>query len=60
MIPIHKITGRLSNLMFITAAHYTRCRDLGEHFFVQDEKYFEKYKDEIKSIFGSGIAALGE
>jgi len=55
MVPIHKIIGRLSNQMFITAAHYVRCRETGEHFFAQDEKYFEKYKDEIKQIFGGGI-----
>jgi len=55
MIPIHKIQGRLSNQMFILAAHYARCRETGEHFFVQDEKYFEKYKDEIKQMFSGGI-----
>ena len=41
--------------MFITAAHYARCRKEGIHFFVQDEKYFEEYKDEIKQIFSEGI-----
>ncbi len=55
MVPIHLITGRLSNQMFLTAAHYARCRETGEHFFVQNEKYFEKYKNEIKQMFGSGI-----
>lgn len=56
MVPIHLIQGRLSNQMFILAAHYTRCRDENIHFFVQDEKYFEKYKEDIKRIFGGGIA----
>lgn len=55
MIDITKITGRLSNLMFITAAHYARCRESGEHFFVQDEKYFEPYKAEIVKIFSDGV-----
>lgn len=55
MIPIHKIQGRLSNQMFILAAHYARCRETGEHFFVQDEKYFAPYKDEIKKMFSDGI-----
>lgn len=55
MLPIHKIIGRLSNQMFLTAAHYSRCRETGDHFFVQDEKYFEKYKDEIKQMFSEGI-----
>ena len=55
MQKIHQIWGRLSNQMFILAAHYARCREEGIHFFVQDEKYFEKYKDEIKQMFGIGI-----
>lgn len=55
MIPIHKIWGRLGNQLFILAAHYARCRDSGEHFFVQDIKYFEKYQDEIKQMFSEGI-----
>jgi hypothetical protein len=41
--------------MFLTAAHYARCKETGEHFFVQDEKYFEKYKEEIKAMFSPGI-----
>jgi hypothetical protein len=55
MIPIHNLIGRLSNQMFITAAHYARCQETGEHFFVQDEKYFEKYKEQIKNLFSAGI-----
>lgn len=55
MVPIHKIMGRLSNQMFILAAHYARCREESTHFFVQDEKYFSKYADEIKQLFGAGI-----
>jgi len=56
VIPIHKLIGRLSNQMFITAAHYARCRQTGEHFFVQDEKYFEPYKSEIIEMFSAGIS----
>lgn len=55
MIPIHKLIGRLSNQMFLTAAHYARCKETEEHFFVQDEKYFAKYKYEIKELFSAGI-----
>lgn len=55
MTPIHKIIGRLSNQMFLTAAHYARCKESGEHFFVQDEKYFAKYKDDIKQMFSDDI-----
>ncbi len=56
MVEIHKIIGRLSNQMFITASHYARCMETGDHFFVQDEKYFEKYKFEIRQMFSAGIA----
>lgn len=55
MLPIHKIMGRLSNQMFILAAHFTWSAESGEPFFVQDEKYFEKYKDQIKQMFSEGI-----
>lgn len=55
MVEIHKIWGRLGNQMFILASHYTRTRDNGEHFFVQDEKHFEKYKDDIKAMFSGNI-----
>lgn len=55
MVEIEKLWGRLSNNMFIFAAHYARCADSGEHFFVQDEKYFEKYKYQIRQMFSAGI-----
>lgn len=55
MIELEKIWGRLSNQMFIFANHYARTMESGEHFFVQDEKYFEKYKDDIKKMFSVGI-----
>lgn len=55
MVPIHNLIGRLSNQMFLTAAHYARCRETGEHFFVQDEKYFKPYRAEIIEMFSSGI-----
>lgn len=55
MKDIRLIQGRLSNQMFILAAHLSNCWDNGYHMFVQDEKYFVKYKDQIKELFGSGI-----
>ena len=55
MIEPHKFWGRLSNQMFILAHHYAHTQKTGEHFFVQDEKYFEPYKEEIKKMFSVGI-----
>lgn len=55
MIPIHKITGRLSNQMFEFAALYAYCRANNIHIFVQDEKYFERYKDEIRALYSHDI-----
>jgi len=51
-----KIFGRLSNRMFMMAALYAYCKDNDFPIFVQDEKYFKKYEDEIRSIYGEGIA----
>jgi len=55
MVEPKKIFGRLSNIMFEMAALYTFCKDNGYPIFVQDEKYFAKYKDEIKALYSEGI-----
>lgn len=55
MIELDKYWGRLSNEMFIFAHHYAYTQRTGTHFFVQDEKYFAGYKDEIKKMFSVGI-----
>jgi hypothetical protein len=55
MVPITKITGRLGNQMFEFAALYAMTRDLGVDYYVQDEKFFSKYKDEIRLMYGQGI-----
>lgn len=47
--------GRLSNRMFMMAALYAYCKDNDYPIFVQDEKYFVKYKDEIKQLYGTNI-----
>lgn len=55
MVNPDKIFGRLSNRMFMMAALYAYCRDNDYPIFVQDEKYFAKYKEEIKVQFSEGI-----
>lgn len=49
------IFGRLSNRLFQMAALYAYCRDNNYPIFVQDEKYFIKYKDEIIKLYSEGI-----
>lgn len=51
--------GGMGNLMFKEAYIYAQFRDGNiPDIFVQDEKYFEKYKDELKKRFGDGIGYL--
>lgn len=54
-----KIFGRLGNSLFQYAYIYAQMRR-GEtsDIFLQDPKYFEEYKDEIKELFGEGIGYL--
>lgn len=59
MVTPEKITGRLGNKMFQTAFIYAQMKDgLIPDIFVQDPKHFEKYTEEIKQIFGTGIGYL--
>lgn len=55
MVNINKITGRLGNQMFEFAALYQFTKDLGVDYYVQDEKWFVRYKDDIQKMFGIGI-----
>ncbi len=56
MIPIQNITGRLGNQMFQYAYIYSQYRDgLIPDVYLQDEKYFEKYKDEIRALYRNGV-----
>ncbi len=55
MRPITQITGRLGNQMFQFAYLYSQAKDRGTDYYFQDEFYFEKYKDDIKRIFSTGI-----
>jgi len=55
MVNPDKIFGRLSNRMFQMAAFLAWCWDNNIHFFVQDEKYFKRYEQEIRKLYGEGI-----
>lgn len=56
MIPMWKLSGRLGNTMFQHAYLYSQARKGGiPDIYVQDEKYFEEFRDEIKSLFRQGI-----
>lgn len=62
MIPITNISGRLGNQMFQLATLYAISRDCnfplvdnGLGYYFQDVKHFDKYVEDIKSLFSSGI-----
>lgn len=59
MVTPEVLTGRLGNKMFMFAYLYAQVKDgVIPSIFVQDTKYFEKYENEIKQIFGEGIGYL--
>lgn len=59
MKDIHFYSGRLGNEMFRDAYLYIQMREgLIPDVYLQDYKYFEKYKDEIKQRYGEGIGFL--
>ena len=58
MVPITNITGRLGNQMFEFATLYSHAKDLGVDFYFQDEKYFKKYEDDIRKMFGEGVGFI--
>lgn len=61
MIKPEIITGRLGNKMFQWAYLYAQVRDgLLPDWYLQDPKYFEKYSDAIKQIYGQGIGYLSQ
>ena len=56
---IHYFSGRMGNEMFRYAYLYAQMRDgIIPDIYVQDLKYFEKYANEIKQLFGEGISYL--
>lgn len=59
MIDIHVLSGRLGNELFRDAYIYSQMRD-GKipDLYIQDYRFFDKYKDEIKQRYGEGIGFL--
>lgn len=59
MVEPEILTGRIGNKMFQYAYLYAQMRDgIIPDTYVQDPKYFEKYANEIKQIFGQGIGYI--
>lgn len=61
MIPLWHLSGRLGNQMFQFAYLHAQARK-GEipDVYVQDEKYFKKYANEIRVMFGSDIVPIDQ
>lgn len=56
---IHDFSGRFGNEIFRDAFIYALVRDgVIPDVYLQDEKYFKKYEDEIKQRYGDGIGFL--
>lgn len=56
MLPVRNNIGGLGNLLFKEAYLYARMRDgVITDIYLQDEKYFRPYSDEIKQRFGTNI-----
>lgn len=52
MRPLHETFGRLGNQMFQMAFIYAWAKEHGTDIYLQDPKYFEKYANEIKALYG--------
>ena len=56
MLPVRQQIGGLGNLMFKQAYLYALMRDgIIPDIYVQEQDYWERYKDEVKQLFGEGI-----
>lgn len=56
MIDPNLLFGRLGNRLFKEAFIYAQAKDgVIPDIYVQDYKYFQKYENEIKNVFGDGI-----
>lgn len=61
MVPITKLTGRLGNQMFQYAYIYSQWRDGAvPDIYLQDPLYFERYRHELRHIFGSNIVSINQ
>lgn len=59
MVKIRKLFGGLGNSMFQYAYLYSQFKKgLIPDIYIQDEKYFEEFKEDIKKMFGEGIGFL--
>lgn len=59
MIPTRQQFGGLGNRMFQMAYLYAKVKDgTIPDIYIQDEKWFENAKDEIKVIYGQGIGRI--
>ena len=59
MIPTRQQFGGLGNRMFQMAYLYAKVKDgTIPDIYIQDEKWFENEKDEIKVIYGQGIGRI--
>lgn len=61
MNPLDKHFGRFGNRMFQSAYIYTQFRDgIIPDIFLQDPKYFDKYRTELQNLFNEGIIPTKE
>src|SRR3990167_8060838 len=61
MIPMWKIMGRLGNQMFQYAYLYSQAREgLLPDVYVQSEEFFDKYKDEIRTLYRQGVQPINQ
>lgn len=59
MMPVRQVIGGLGNQMFKNAYIWARFRDAQiTDPYVQSEKYFSGYRDEIKQLYGHGIGYI--
>lgn len=59
MRPVRNVIGGLGNLMFKQAFLYAQAREgVIPDVYVQSERYWEKYKDEVRAMYSEGIGYI--